>query len=247
MRYALAPGFHIQHLRCYELTFSAQSVYHHHADFISAGDWMKRCPACGRSYADDTLSFCLQDGAQLTRVYDPEATVVAQPRKDNSHRVYQVIILLLLLTGVGIGLYFAFNKYSQPAEAPTVAQASPEPSQNSNAKPSPSPTRNDQPAIPKIDGKTYGVARKLLIQEGWLPNKHEPYHGQEPEVQSGNGPIFWKRGYWELETCSGTGLAHCLFQFIDPTGRLLEVVTEGEEDEAGTYHARVSRVYLKKK
>ena len=80
-----------------------------------------------------------------------------------------------------------------------------------------------------------------------MPNKHEPYHGQEPEVQSGNGPIFWKRGYWELETCSGTGLAHCLFQFIDPTGRLLEVVTEGEEDEAGTYHARVSRVYLKKK
>jgi hypothetical protein len=44
----------------------------------------------------------------------------------------------------------------------------------------------------------------------------------------------WKRGYWELETCSSAG-------------RLLEVVTKGEEDEAGTYHAHVGRVYLKKK
>ena len=218
---------------------------------------MKRCPTCNRSYADDSLSFCLQDGERLVTGYDPDATVIAQPHKPNTHRVYQVIIALMVLAGAGIGLYSALNRHNQPAEAATVVQPSPgDPLSlvtNHNAKPLPSPTANNtlplsgQPAIPKIYGKTYGVARKLLIQEGWLPNKHEPYHGQEPEVQSGNGPIFWKRGYWELETCSGTGLAHCLFQFIDPTGRLLEVVTEGEEDEAGTYHARVSRVYLKKK
>ena len=231
---------------------------------------MKRCPTCNRSYADDTLSFCLQDGAQLVREHDPEATLIAPPpvtvAQANSHRVYQLIILLLILGGAGVGLYFALNRHSEPAEAATVAQPSPEPShsydplallanQNANAKPAVSPATantntlppSNEPAIPKIYGKTYGAARKQLIQEGWLPNKHEPFHGQEPEVQSGNGPIFWKRGYWELETCSGTGMAHCLFQFIDPTGRLLEVVTEGEEDEEGTYHARVSRVYLKKK
>lgn len=224
---------------------------------------MKRCPTCNRSYADDTLAFCLEDGARLVGDYDPEVTVIAQPRQNNSHRVYQVIIALLVLAGAGIGLYFALNRHNQATEAATVAQPSPEvhtydplallANQNANTKPSPSPAANNtlppsgQPAIPKIYGKTYGVARKLLIQEGWLPNKHEPYHGQEADVQSGNGPIFWKRGYWELEACSGTGVAHCLFQFIDPTGRLLEVVTEGEEDEAGTYHAHVSRVYLKKK
>ena len=222
---------------------------------------MKRCPTCNRSYADDTLAFCLQDGARLVTDYDPDATLVMQPPKSNSHRVYQVIILLMLLVGAGVALYFVLNRNNGPSEAATVVQPSPEPSRgdplsllaNQNAKPSPSLVANNtlppsgQPAIPKIYGKTYGVARKILIQEGWLPNKHEPYHGQESEVQSGNGPIFWKRGYWELETCSGTGLAHCLFEFTDPTGRLLEVVTEGEEDEAGTYHARVSRVYLKKK
>ena len=228
---------------------------------------MKRCPTCNRSYADDTLSFCLQDGTRLEFDYDPEATVLSQPRppatpvtkprESTKHRVYQLIIvwLLLILIGGGIALYFTLSKRDEPM----TATATPSPADplsllsnnNSQGKPSPSPspspTPRDQPAIPKIYDKTYDVARKLLIKEGWLPNKRLPIHGEDVEVQSGNGPIFWERGYWELEACSGTGLANCLFEFIDPTGRLLEVVTEGEEDEAGTYHARVSRVYLKKK
>jgi hypothetical protein len=144
-------------------------------------------------------------------------TSTAEAQRNNSHRVYRAIVLVLLLA----------------------------------LKPSPSPaankTHDNKPAIPSINRKTYGVARKILIRNGWVPNKREPSHGQEAAVQSGNGPIFWKRGYWELETCSGTGLAQCLFEFVDASGRRLEVVTAGEEDEAGTYHARVSRVYLKKK
>lgn len=228
---------------------------------------MKRCPTCNRSYADNTLSFCLEDG---TRLDDPEATVVAQPRppappvakprRTKGHRVYLLIVLWLLLVVVlgGIGLYVTLSKHNEQNEV--VASPSPEPSrgdplsllnQNAQAKASPSPsatpTPNDQPAIPKIYDKPYDVARKLLIREGWLPNKRLPIHGEDANVQSGNGPIFWQRGYWELEACSGTGSANCLFEFIDPTGRLLEVVTEGEEDEAGTYHATVSRVYLKQK
>ncbi|HKV33759.1 MAG TPA: hypothetical protein VJP89_05550 [Pyrinomonadaceae bacterium] len=234
---------------------------------------MKRCPTCNRSYADNTLSFCLEDGARLEPAYDPEATVVAQPRPPTlpvvkprgpkSSRLYLIIILwlLVILVGGGIGLYVTLNKYNERNEV--VASPSPEPlrgdpvlhisNQNTQTKASPSPTvsatptPSDQPAIPKIYDKSYDVARKLLIREGWLPNKRLPIHGEDADVQSGNGPIFWQRGYWELEACSGTGSANCLFEFIDPTGRLLEVVTEGEEDEAGTYHATVSRVYLKKK
>lgn len=230
---------------------------------------MKRCPTCNRSYADNTLSFCLEDGTHLEPDHDPEATVVAQPRppapaiqprRTRSNRVYQIVILWLLLVLVlgGIGLYVTLSKYNERNEV--VASPSPEPSQgdplsllsNQNAKASPSPTASgtptpsDQPPIPKIYDKSYDVARKLLIRSGWLPNKRLPIHGDEADVQSGNGPIFWQRGYWELEACSGTGSANCLFEFVDPTGRLLEVVTEGEEDEAGTYHATVSRVYLKK-
>lgn len=37
---------------------------------------MKRCPTCSRTYADETLSYCLADGALLSASYDPEATLV---------------------------------------------------------------------------------------------------------------------------------------------------------------------------
>src|SRR5437764_6658562 len=36
---------------------------------------MKSCPACNRTYADDTLTFCLDDGALLSAPYDPQATL----------------------------------------------------------------------------------------------------------------------------------------------------------------------------
>lgn len=34
---------------------------------------MKRCPACNRTYSDDSLTFCLADGTLLSAPYDPEA------------------------------------------------------------------------------------------------------------------------------------------------------------------------------
>lgn len=37
---------------------------------------MKKCPACDRTYVDDTLSFCLEDGSVLYAVYDEQVTVV---------------------------------------------------------------------------------------------------------------------------------------------------------------------------
>lgn len=35
---------------------------------------MKSCPTCKRTYADDTITFCLVDGAILSAPYDPQAT-----------------------------------------------------------------------------------------------------------------------------------------------------------------------------
>src|SRR5438874_1402467 len=42
---------------------------------------MKRCPSCSRTYADETMSFCLADGALLSPPYserteEPSATAV---------------------------------------------------------------------------------------------------------------------------------------------------------------------------
>lgn len=31
---------------------------------------MKKCPACNRTYSDETLSFCLEDGSLLSAPYD---------------------------------------------------------------------------------------------------------------------------------------------------------------------------------
>src|SRR5256885_4218647 len=35
---------------------------------------MKRCPACRRTFADDTITFCLIDGSILSAPYDPQTT-----------------------------------------------------------------------------------------------------------------------------------------------------------------------------
>src|SRR5689334_10102971 len=36
---------------------------------------MKACPTCNRTYPDDTLAFCLVDGAILSASYDPQQTL----------------------------------------------------------------------------------------------------------------------------------------------------------------------------
>ena len=41
---------------------------------------MKRCPACQRTYTDDTLRFCLEDGTPLTQDQSAEPTI-AMPRE----------------------------------------------------------------------------------------------------------------------------------------------------------------------
>ena len=45
---------------------------------------MKKCPQCQRTYADETLAFCLADGALLSAPYDPNATLVLPTPTDQS-------------------------------------------------------------------------------------------------------------------------------------------------------------------
>lgn len=40
---------------------------------------MKRCSKCNQVYADDSLNFCLSDGASLLPAVDPDATLVLPP------------------------------------------------------------------------------------------------------------------------------------------------------------------------
>src|SRR5947209_1507468 len=43
---------------------------------------MKRCPTCNRTYSDETLSFCLADGALLSASEDPQATLTLPSSQD---------------------------------------------------------------------------------------------------------------------------------------------------------------------
>ncbi|HEU0053682.1 MAG TPA: hypothetical protein VFQ39_10910 [Longimicrobium sp.] len=100
------------------------------------------------------------------------------------------------------------------------------------------------PIIPAIRDESYPVARALLIREGWVPQTNHWAHGNTVEVRSGNGPFFWAKGYHELDYCSGTGYALCRFEFNDPAGNLLVVITAGEVINERDENVTVFRVYL---
>src|SRR5687767_6516181 len=44
---------------------------------------MKRCPQCQRTYADDTTTFCLADGALLSAPYNPQTPPHRDQREES--------------------------------------------------------------------------------------------------------------------------------------------------------------------
>ena len=73
-----------------------------------------------RTYADETLNFCLEDGSPLAAVHDPEATLLATRQdltlinptaanieiaKPRSRRRYRILFLLLVVAAVLVGLW----------------------------------------------------------------------------------------------------------------------------------------------
>lgn len=52
---------------------------------------MKSCPTCNRTYPDDTLAFCLVDGAVLSAPYDPEKTQRIPPPRTTSPAATEIL------------------------------------------------------------------------------------------------------------------------------------------------------------
>jgi hypothetical protein len=52
---------------------------------------MKACPTCNRTYADDTFTFCLNDGALLSAPYDPQATLILPSRQTHQPAVENIM------------------------------------------------------------------------------------------------------------------------------------------------------------
>ena len=95
--------------------------------------------------------------------------------------------------------------------------------------------------LPAITESTYHKARKRLLAAGWQPVKTKSVNEArtDPDILAGNGPLFWRKRYVEIEACSGTGVAACAFLFKDVYGNRLRVTTEGEEVPRWKSYARV--------
>lgn len=96
--------------------------------------------------------------------------------------------------------------------------------------------------LPAITKLTYHKARKRLLGAGWQPLRTKSLNeaAADPDIAYGNGRFFWKRGYVEVEACSGTGVAACAFLFEDAYGNRLRVTTAGEEAPKEKGYARVT-------
>jgi hypothetical protein len=92
---------------------------------------------------------------------------------------------------------------------------------------------------PAINGLTYSRARRILLAAGWRPLKTNS-SATEARISYGNGPLFWGRGYTEVESCAVGGLAGCTFLFKDRFGNRLRVTTQGEEHPEVNAHARIN-------
>jgi hypothetical protein len=100
--------------------------------------------------------------------------------------------------------------------------------------------------IPNLIGTNYHDARKELISNKWQPFTTLNFNTAKDELMySGNGLGFWEQGYYEVEMCSGTGYAPCVFNFKDVYGNLLQVGTTGEEFPSEKIYATVSSVRFK--
>lgn len=78
------------------------------------------------------------------------------------------------------------------------------------------------------EGMEYLEARKLLIQQGWQPH----LLGEPPDLRDPSVKELFDFGYYEVKSCSGTGLGPCRFEFTNQAGELLVVsaITGGYEN-----------------
>jgi hypothetical protein len=120
---------------------------------------MKQCPRCNRTYTDNTLSYCLEDGAILKRRYDPESTLVSQfppvqnpppadfksppspapePRRGFSLWTVGGFALVALVIGLSIG-GLIFQSYGPPSTDAPAATPTPRRMALTTASPTPTP------------------------------------------------------------------------------------------------------------
>jgi hypothetical protein len=88
---------------------------------------------------------------------------------------------------------------------------------------------NRQAVVPNVYGKPLNAARKVLIAHGWRPSRPR----ERPDELDMAAQLA-KQGIIETESCAGTGVGYCKFNYRSPAG-LLSVTTAGEAPRVVSY------------
>lgn len=172
---------------------------------------MKQCPKCGTTYTDDSLQFCLTDGANLTSTSSaaetvqmsfgnepmrvnipqnsaptvfsapPSQTAASQPTKKIAGIIVVCIALFFLLLA-GVGIAgFIFYKQSGGGDNAAIS-ASPTPS----IKPSVSPTVSSNDELEKLKRETANLKKQIEDQKNQTSNSssNPPYNPPPKETQT---------------------------------------------------------------
>lgn len=143
---------------------------------------MKLCPTCKRTYADESLTFCLADGSLLSAPYDPEATRRIPPSRitnaptevlpSNPNRsvpvipsrralpTYVIIALVALGVGGGIVALTSLRTKVNPSDRPSAINQS-RASNDSISSPTTSPERKSE--LEPTSTPTLGETRSSTI------------------------------------------------------------------------------------
>lgn len=123
---------------------------------------MKRCPECHRTYSDDTLSFCLEDGSPLSHDHISEETLVLPKERAgvSKRTLFTLALGSALLLGFVVflltkGYYSAGNP--SPVQSTNVTQPAPVVSHsplaagNDRKQQSPTPSSTSSSSDQQID------------------------------------------------------------------------------------------------
>lgn len=142
---------------------------------------MKSCPVCQRTYPDETLIYCLDDGSVLRPQYKPEATLVSPyhaatkpvqsqtlplnwsqvppPQRNSRWLMYSLIALVLVAIGGGLVIWLQSGKteprgLSAPPTEPTSSTPNqPEVARNNENK---QDTESRNSSTPHVSGGDNG-------------------------------------------------------------------------------------------
>jgi hypothetical protein len=138
-----------------------------------------------------------------------------------------VVGIMLLVLGLRLP---ASSRSGDGAVGPVVPPVSVAAPEKSAAAPvvAPQAAVSMRPEVPNIVGLPFTAARQFLLQNGWAPINSPSSPMANDDLGFRKKEIF-DAGLFEAVSCSGAGMAPCMFRYRNPGGYVLQVVAVGED------------------